>query len=55
MGGLSLLQMFVASEIGGSAPVNLLSETPETYNGSDVLVPNQANVHAQVQKLLTGS
>jgi LCP family protein required for cell wall assembly len=54
MGGLTLMQMFVASEIGGSAPVNLLSETPEVYNGSDVLVPNQANVHAEVQKLLNG-
>jgi LCP family protein required for cell wall assembly len=55
MGGLSLMQMFIASEIGGSAPVNLLSETGSTYNGEDVLVPNQANVHAQVQKLLTGN
>jgi hypothetical protein len=54
MGGVTLLQMFIASEIGGSAPVHLLSETPETYNGSDVLVPNQANVHAQVQKFLNG-
>jgi LCP family protein required for cell wall assembly len=55
MGGLTLMQMFIASEIGGSAPVSLLSETASTYNGQDVLVPNQANVHAQVQKLLTGS
>jgi LCP family protein required for cell wall assembly len=54
MGGLSLMQMFIASEIGGSAPVNLLKETPQVYNGSDVLVPNRANVNAQVQKLLTG-
>jgi LCP family protein required for cell wall assembly len=54
MGGVTLLQMFIASEIGGSAPVHLHSETPETYNGSDVLVPNQANVHAQVQKFLNG-
>ena len=54
MGGLTLMQMFMASEIGGSAPVSLLSETSGTYNGQDVLVPNQANVHAQVQKLLTG-
>jgi LCP family protein required for cell wall assembly len=54
MGGLTLMQMFIASEIGGSAPVNLLSETPGTYNGSDVLVPNQANVRAEVQKLLNG-
>jgi LCP family protein required for cell wall assembly len=55
MGGLSLMQMFIASEIGGSAPVSLLKETPQVYNGADVLVPNQANVHSQVQKLLTGS
>jgi LCP family protein required for cell wall assembly len=54
MGGLTLMQMFIASEMGGSAPVNLLSESPGTYNGQDVLIPNQANVHAQVQKLLTG-
>ena len=54
MGGLSLIQMFIASEIGGSAPVNLLKETPQVYNGSDVLVPNQGNVRAEVQKLLTG-
>jgi LCP family protein required for cell wall assembly len=54
MGGLTLLQMFIAAEIGGSAPVNLLSERGEVYNGADVLVPNQANVHAEVQKLLNG-
>lgn len=54
MGGLTLLQMFIASEIGGSAPVSLLSETPSTYNGSDVLIPNQANVRAQVQRFLHG-
>ncbi|HTX30942.1 MAG TPA: LCP family protein [Solirubrobacteraceae bacterium] len=54
MGGLSLMQMFIASEIGGSAPVSLLSESGQSFNGEDVLVPNQANVHAQVQKLLTG-
>ena len=54
MGGLSLLQLFLASEIGGSAPVNLLSETNSTYNGQDVLIPNQANVRAQVHTLLTG-
>ncbi len=54
MGGLTLMQMFVASEIGGSAPPSLLSETGSTYNGEDVLIPNQANVHAQVAKLLNG-
>jgi LCP family protein required for cell wall assembly len=55
MGGLSLLQLFAASEIGGSAPVSLLKETGGTYAGQDVLVPNAANVHRQVQKLLTGN
>lgn len=54
MGGLTMMQMFIASEIGGLAPVNLLKETPQVYNGADVLVPSQANVHAQVQKLLSG-
>jgi hypothetical protein len=50
-----MIQMAIAAQLGGSAPVNLLKETPQVYNGADVLVPNQANVHAQVQKLLTGS
>ncbi|HYB29742.1 MAG TPA: LCP family protein [Solirubrobacteraceae bacterium] len=54
MGGLTLMQMFAASEIGGSAPTSLLSETNSTYNGEDVLIPNQANVQAQVSKLLNG-
>jgi LCP family protein required for cell wall assembly len=55
MGGLSMLQMFVASELGGSAPVGLLKETPETLaSGADVLVPNSANVHAAVRKFLNG-
>lgn len=54
MGGLTLMQMFIASEIGGSAPVSLLNETAGTYAGSEVLIPNQANVQAQAQKLLTG-
>jgi len=54
MGGLTLLQMFAAAEIGGSAPPSLLTETNSTYNGQDVLIPNQANVQAQVSKLLNG-
>jgi LCP family protein required for cell wall assembly len=54
MGGLTLMQMFVASEIGGSAPTNLLSEANSTYNGQDVLIPNRANVQAEVSKLMNG-
>ena len=44
MGGLTLMQLFLASEIGGSAPPSLLSGDEQRVNGSDVLVPNQANV-----------
>jgi LCP family protein required for cell wall assembly len=54
MGSLTLMQLFVASEIGGSAPVNLLSETGSVYNGQDVLIPNQSNVRAEVNKLMNG-
>ena len=44
MGGLTLMQLFLASEIGGSAPPNLLTETETLAGGADVLVPNPANV-----------
>jgi len=54
MGGLTMMQMFIASELGGSAPPSLLSETNSTLNGQDVLIPNQANVQSQVSKLLHG-
>jgi LCP family protein required for cell wall assembly len=55
MGGLTMLQMFLASEIGGSAAPSLLSESNSTYNGEDVLIPNQANVRMKVQQFLTGN
>jgi hypothetical protein len=48
------MQLFLASEMGGSAPPSLLSETNSTYNGQDVLIPSQENVKAQVAKLLNG-
>jgi LCP family protein required for cell wall assembly len=54
MGGLTLLQMFLASEIAGSPPPKVLSETPSVYNGADVLLPNMGNVRADVKKLLDG-
>jgi LCP family protein required for cell wall assembly len=55
MGGLTMLQMAIAAEIGGSAPVSLLKESSQTLSsGAQVLVPNQGNVQAQVQKLLNG-
>jgi LCP family protein required for cell wall assembly len=55
MGGLSLLQMFIASEIAGSPPPRVLKETPSVYNGADVLVPSQANIRADVRQFLNGS
>lgn len=54
MGSLSLMQLFLASEIGGSAPVNLLKEMGSVYNGQEVLVPSHANVQSEAQKLLNG-
>ena len=54
MGSLSLLQLFAASQIGGSAPTRLLSETPSYYNGQSVLIPNTNNVQTQVRKLMDG-
>ena len=55
MGPYDLMQMFLSAEIGGSPPPLLLKETGEEdgYVG-DVLVPNPANVRAQVNKLLNG-
>ena len=55
MGGLTMLQMALAAEMGGSAPVQLLKETPTTLSsGADVLVPSAANVQSAVHKLLDG-
>jgi LCP family protein required for cell wall assembly len=54
MGGLSLMQLFLASEIGGSAPARLLHETGSTYDGEDVLMPSPANVASSVRRLMTG-
>jgi LCP family protein required for cell wall assembly len=55
MGPVQLMELFAAAEIGGSAPVQLLKETPSVVNGSDVLLPSSGNVHRQVQRLMTGS
>jgi LCP family protein required for cell wall assembly len=54
MGGLSLLQLFAASEMAGSPPVELLSEGEGTYAGQDVLLPNATNIRSQVQRFLHG-
>jgi hypothetical protein len=54
MGGLTLGQLFIASEIGGSSPSRTLKESGSTYNGADVLIPNQADVRSKVQQLMNG-
>jgi LCP family protein required for cell wall assembly len=54
MGGLSLLQMFIASEIAGSPPPKVLQETPSVYGGEDVLLPSQSNIRTDVRQFLHG-
>lgn len=54
MGPLSLMQLFMAAEIGGSSPSRTLQESGGYFNGQDVLNPNQADVRAKVNQLLNG-
>jgi LCP family protein required for cell wall assembly len=54
MGAATLLQMFASSEIGGNSKAETLTETGQTIDGSDVLVPNPANVANKVTQLMTG-
>ncbi len=56
MGGFSLMSMFMASEIGGSAPVDVLKPTGAEVlqNGGDALTVTPSAVHAAVNKLMNG-
>ncbi len=56
MGGPTLLTLFTASEIGGSAPVDVLKPTgQEALSGyGDALVTSPTAVHAAVNKLIHG-
>jgi LCP family protein required for cell wall assembly len=54
MGPLTLGQLFVAAEIGGSSPARTLSETGGFYNSQDVLFPNESKIRSQVNQLLNG-
>jgi LCP family protein required for cell wall assembly len=54
MGGLTMLQMFVSAEIGGSAPPRLLKETGGVVGGQDVLIPSSGNVRSTVNQLMNG-
>jgi LCP family protein required for cell wall assembly len=55
MGGFTLMQLFVAAEIGGSAPTDILKPTGSSViDGQDALVASAADVRKHVAKLMTG-
>ena len=54
MGPLTLAQLFVASEIGGSSKPVTLGGSFGTYNGADVVINNHAATVRKVQQLLNG-
>jgi LCP family protein required for cell wall assembly len=56
MGGFTLLSMFMASEVGGSAPIDVLKPTGAEVlpNGGDALTVTPAAVHSAVNKLING-
>jgi LCP family protein required for cell wall assembly len=57
MSGFTLMSLFIASEIGGSAPVQVLepSGSETLANGGDALTVSHSTVKRDVNKLLTGS
>jgi LCP family protein required for cell wall assembly len=54
MGPLSLAQLFIATEMGGSSKPVTLGGAFGTYNGADVVVNNHASTVRKVQQLLNG-
>jgi LCP family protein required for cell wall assembly len=54
MGPVTLGQLFIATEIGGSAPAVTLGGAFGTYNGADVVINNHASTVRKVQQLLNG-
>jgi hypothetical protein len=56
MGGFTLLSLFAASEIGGSAPVDVLKPTggQTLPDGSSALTVSPGAVQSAVSKLLKG-
>ncbi|HLY49168.1 MAG TPA: LCP family protein [Solirubrobacteraceae bacterium] len=56
MGGLTLMSLFIASEMGGSAPVQVLKPTGSEYLPAygDALTVDQAAVHNAVNRLING-
>ncbi len=54
MGPVTLAQLFVATEIGGSSKPAILGGTFSTYNGADVVINNHAETVRKVQQLMNG-
>ncbi len=54
MGGLTLLSMFAAAEVGGSAPVRVLHATGAVVGGADVLNATPGTIAAARNQLLNG-
>jgi len=56
MGGFTLLSLFAASELGGSAPVDVLKPSGSTTlpDGESALTVSPSAIHAAVSKLLKG-
>jgi len=56
MGGITLMSLFAASEVGGSAPVSVLKPTGATVlpDGESALTVTPAAVHAAVARLIGG-
>jgi LCP family protein required for cell wall assembly len=54
MGGFTLLSMFGAAELGGSAPVQVLKTTGAVVNGADVLNASPQAIRSARNQLLNG-
>lgn len=56
MGGFTLMSLFVASELGGSAPVQILkpSGSEVLANGGDALTVSPSTISSDVHKLVDG-
>lgn len=54
MGPVTLAQLFVAAEIGGSSKPQTLGGAFSTYNGASVVLNNHASTVRKVQQLLNG-
>jgi LCP family protein required for cell wall assembly len=56
MGGFTLLSLFAAAELGGSAPTQILKPTGAEVlpDGEDALVASPSDVHRAVAKLMNG-